>query len=155
MQRGSLASPAKYPTFVEWLRIAVDRPNQNILTVDFSPNRGSLYTPTIGIGKIDNRKFMGSLGHAGVNNSEGRWIVDNVTFRVNEKKINHTQQMNFGLSPPYSRGQPADRPLRRYWRCRVNSSRATSCTSLLQRSWWQRSKPCKSESTDHFTDVVT
>ena len=77
----------------------MDRQTKNVLTVDFNPNRGPPYRPTIEIGKINNKKFIGSLGHAVVNKSKGRWNVENVTFIVNEKKINHTQQMNFGLSP--------------------------------------------------------
>ncbi|KAL8704287.1 MAG: hypothetical protein Q9201_002541 [Fulgogasparrea decipioides] len=70
-------------------------PTLPVFTVDFGPQRlGS--KPTVEIGKIDPQKASGTLQHAHVNNKDGWWAVDDISFEVNGTSIPTTQTMVFG-----------------------------------------------------------
>ncbi|KAL8659737.1 MAG: hypothetical protein Q9202_006972 [Teloschistes flavicans] len=79
--------------FLGALRTANERsPTLPVFTVDFNPKRNGS-SPTVEIGKIDLAKANGSLSHAPVNYTSGRWQVEDVGFEVQGKMANVTGRM--------------------------------------------------------------
>ncbi|KAI4099112.1 MAG: hypothetical protein L6R37_006135 [Teloschistes peruensis] len=75
------------------LRLQSERaPTLPVFTVDFNPKRNGS-SPTVEIGKIDLRKANGTLNHAPVNYTSGRWQVENVGFEIQGKMVNVTGKM--------------------------------------------------------------
>ena len=68
-------------------------PTLPVLTVDLEPARiGGV--PTVEIGRIDPQKINGSLYHAPIENQDGYWAVDNVSFDI--ERLDYKQRMLIG-----------------------------------------------------------
>ncbi|KAL9605901.1 MAG: hypothetical protein Q9179_000922 [Wetmoreana sp. 5 TL-2023] len=92
-QRLNRVTPSLVVPFMNRL-IDGTAPTLPVFTVDFGPQRlGS--KPTVEIGKIDPQKASGTLQHAHVNNKDGWWAVDDISFEVNGTSIPTTQTMVF------------------------------------------------------------
>ncbi|KAI4207243.1 MAG: hypothetical protein LQ348_000628 [Seirophora lacunosa] len=72
-------------------------PTLPVFTIDGNPQRPHSQ-PTVEIGKIDREKANGDLSYALVNNTDGWWAVDNITFEVEGEKIANRHGMIFGES---------------------------------------------------------
>ncbi|KAI4119117.1 MAG: hypothetical protein LQ345_000926 [Seirophora villosa] len=72
-------------------------PTLPVFTIDGNPQRPHS-KPTVEIGKIDREKANGDLSYALVNNTDGWWAVDNITFEVEGEKIANRHGMIFGSS---------------------------------------------------------
>ncbi|KAL9601242.1 MAG: hypothetical protein Q9219_002647 [cf. Caloplaca sp. 3 TL-2023] len=78
-------TPSKVSSFMERL-IEGTKLDPPVFTVDFDPSRNNS-KPTVEMGKIDPEKYSGDLAYAPVNNKDGWWAVDNVTFEVGGRAI--------------------------------------------------------------------
>ncbi|KAI4118112.1 MAG: hypothetical protein LQ338_007461 [Usnochroma carphineum] len=78
-------------SFMERL-IGATNPTLPVFTVDFDPKRPHS-KPTVEVGKVDPEKYNGSLAYAPVNNKDGWWAVDNVSFEVGGQPIKPKQTM--------------------------------------------------------------
>lgn len=79
-----------------WLQFGEEKPTLNVFTVDFSSKKTGARTPTIEIGKINPEKYKGDLVRAPINNENGSWAVEHISFEVNGEPIDHNQSMTFG-----------------------------------------------------------
>ncbi|KAL8715197.1 MAG: hypothetical protein Q9220_001155 [cf. Caloplaca sp. 1 TL-2023] len=88
--------PNKADSFMSTL-IKKHPPTLPVFTVDLNPQRPHS-KPSVEIGKIDRAKANGDLQHAPVNNSTGRWAVDDISFEVNGEALPVRQSMLFGMT---------------------------------------------------------
>ncbi|KAI4120802.1 MAG: hypothetical protein LQ338_006755 [Usnochroma carphineum] len=79
--------------------IGATNPTLPVFTVDFDPKRPHS-KPTVEVGKVDRQKYNGSLAYAPVNNKDGWWAVDNVSFEVGGQPIKPKQTMIIVCTSP-------------------------------------------------------
>ena len=88
-------SPAKVASFMERL-VGANVSTLPVFTVDFDPIRNG-NKPTVEVGKIDLQKAEnGTLFTAPVDNKDGWWAVNNVSFQVGNTRLQIKHSMLMG-----------------------------------------------------------